>query len=473
MPVPVISIAQMREWEQVSWDAGRSVDVVMREAGRTVANEARFMTRPDEPVLVLTGKGNNGGDAKYAAEYLDDRKVALIDASRPGGLLDELPNALADIRARNGIVIDGLFGIGLNRPLEGHWRKLIEELNRADVRVLAVDVPSGLNADTGELMGVAVCATTTVTFGGPKNAMIWHKTAEHIGRLVVAAEIGLVACPFSGSPNWSLEQDFHGFPPRRPVHGHKSTFGHLAILAGSQGYHGAAVLAARAAHRAMPGLVSVFTPPPAYPFVASQLQQSMVHPWSGEIGLPDSTTAIVIGPGLAGPDLNAELRSFAVKLWTESELTVIADASALDWLPADVSFPGCRIVTPHPGEAARMLQMSGAEIQADREKAAGRLRERVGGCVVVLKGQQTVIADDQGITINSTGCPELGQGGSGDVLAGYLGGLAAQPALSAELPRTIRYAVWEHGRVAEQLSAERTAWDLNDLIPRLGNARGG
>lgn len=471
MPVPVISVAQMREWEQASWDAGRSVDAVMRLAGRAIADEARRMTRAKEPILILAGKGNNGSDSRYAAEYLDDRKVALIDASHPTGLLEELPNALSEIRSQNGLVIDGLFGIGLNRPLEGEWITLIQELNDAGERVLAVDVPSGLDAHTGEIMGIAVQASSTVTFGAPKFGMTLPKNAALVGRLTVAADIGLIDCPFSGSPNWTLTQDFTNFPPPRPIHGHKGTFGHLAILAGSQGYHGAAVLTARAAQRAMPGLVSVYTTPTAYPPVGSQLQQSMVHPGTSNIELPASTTAILIGPGLAGTDVRNEWKDWAAQLWQESELAMIVDASALDWLPKNTQTRAPRVITPHPGEAGRLLNVSNSEIQADREKSAATLSRQYGDCHVVLKGHQTVIADRDGTTINSTGCPELGQGGSGDALAGYLAGLMAQPLLRDEPERTVRYAVWEHARVAEQLSAENDAWDLNDFIPRLGNSR--
>jgi len=471
MPVPIISVAQMREWEQASWDAGRSVDAVMRLAGRAIADEARRLTRAEEPILILAGKGNNGSDSRYAAEYLDDRKVALIDASQPAGLLEELPNALADIRSHNGLVIDGLFGIGLNRPLEGDWRTLIEELNAADERILAVDVPSGLNADTGEILGDAVRACSTVTFGAPKTGMTLPKSTNLVGRLSVAATIGLIDCPFANSPNWTLANDFENYPPARPIQGYKSTFGHLAIIAGSQGFHGAAVLSARSAHRAMPGLVSVYTTPTAYPLVGSQLQQSMVHPCSAQTELPASTTAILMGPGLAGSDIDDDWKEWAAQLWKKSPLPMVVDASALDWLPQNVQPRGLRIITPHPGEASRMLEIPSSDIQGDREKTADAIRRHYGDCHVVLKGHQTVIADNEGTTFNSTGCPELGQGGSGDVLAGYLGGLIAQPMLCEKPGRTVRYAVWEHARVAEQLSERQAAWDLNDLVPRLGNSR--
>jgi ADP-dependent NAD(P)H-hydrate dehydratase / NAD(P)H-hydrate epimerase len=471
MPVPVISVAQMREWEESTWGSGQTVEAVMRRAGQAVANRAQKMTAPGAEILVLAGKGNNGGDAKYGAEYLSERKVTLIDASDPVAARTRLSEKLPAARATDGLVIDGLFGIGLNRPLSVEWVRLITALNDGGVRILAIDIPSGLDSDTGVDYGAAVRAAATVTFGAPKVGMIQPQSVESVGRLEVAADIGLIPCPFAGDPQWTLTSDFSGFPPRRSAHGHKGTFGHLAILAGSQGFHGAAVIAARAAHRAMPGLVSAFTTTAAYPLVAGQLQQTMVHPWSAAAELPATTTAVLVGPGLAGPDIPQSLNDRVRELWEQSPLPVVADASALDSLPTGGDHPGIRIITPHPGEAARMLNATSNEVQADRLTAACRLSAKYGGCQVILKGSRTITCGEQGPAfLNSTGNAGLGQGGSGDALAGYLAGLVAQPLLQKDLDRLIRFAVWEHGHTADCLAAERFAWDLEDFIPRLGNS---
>ena len=158
------------------------------------------------------------------------------------------------LKRRPALIIDGLFGIGLNRPLDGPWTWLIDFVNAAGVPILAVDVPSGLDADTGVAPGVAIQASLTLTLGAPKRGLLEASAVVFVGRLEVATEIGLVAGSHASETNWTLPQDFIGYPPRRPVASHKGTFGHLAIVAGSSGYHGAAVLAARGAQRAQPGL---------------------------------------------------------------------------------------------------------------------------------------------------------------------------------------------------------------------------
>ena len=464
MSVPVVSVAQMREWEESTWASGQAVDTVMRQAGRAVAECAMRMTRSGDAIVVLAGKGNNGGDAKYAAEYTKDRKVFLIDASNPVDACSEFT-----LSKTPRLIIDGLFGIGLNRALNEEWISLIDAVNKSEAPVLAVDSPSGLNCDTGEVMGAAIRAAVTVTFAAPKTGLIGNEFAEHVGKLYVADRIGLIDCPFDGDLRWTLPGDFTNFPNLRPDGGHKGTFGHLAILAGSLGFHGAAVLAARAAHRAMPGLVSLFTTKAAHPLVASQLQQTMVHPFAGK--LPDNASAILVGPGLAGPDVTDELIEFVRTMWLETPLPMIVDASALDWLPRGAHASAPRVITPHPGEAARLLQIPNTKVQQDRVKAAANLREHY-DCQVVLKGRQTLVRGLTGTThINSTGNSGLGQGGSGDVLAGYLAGLLAQPLLRDDLDRLIRFGVWEHGCVADQLAGSRYAWDLEDLVPLLGNSR--
>ena len=203
------------------------------------------------------------------------------------------------------LIIDGLFGIGLNRPLDDGWKKFITAVNESKIPVLAVDVPSGLNADTGEptISGMAIEAAVTLTVGAPKTGMLAQAAWPFVGRLEVADDVGLIPCPHAGELNWTLPDDFENFPPRRAVAGHKGTFGHLAIIAGSLGFHGAAVLAARAAQRAQPGLVTLFTQENVYHVVAAQLQSVMVELWTPDLKLPDTVTAVLIGPGLAAPGL--------------------------------------------------------------------------------------------------------------------------------------------------------------------------
>jgi NAD(P)H-hydrate epimerase len=368
------------------------------------------------------------------------------------------------------LVVDGLFGIGINRPLAANWIHFLQTINESGARVLAVDVPSGLNGDTGEPMGNAIQATLTVTLGTIKEGLLRPSAWRFVGRLEVAPDIGLVPCPFQTELNWISAEDFRHFPPRRPVAAHKGTFGHLAIFAGSLGYHGAAVLAARGAQRAQPGLITLYVPRNVYVPIASQVQSVMVQPNDMDFDLPPVGTAILAGPGLASPDVPTRFRRFIGKLWSDSPAPVIVDASALDWLPAGaVEQNVLRVITPHPGEAARLLDTTTAHVQADRRTAVRELSRRFGNCWVVLKGHQTLIGQSAGnIFVNSSGNPHLAQGGSGDLLAGYLAGLLAQPPLLDSVERTIGYAIWQHGATADDLQATQRNWTVEQLATVLG-----
>jgi len=425
------------------------------------------MTKPGDTVLILAGKGHNGDDARLAGEQISGRAIRVLQVNDPVSATKEISQMLL---SQIGLIIDGLFGIGLNRPLNADWVELIRQINESRVAILAVDVPSGLNADTGKTMPEAIRAMQTTTLGAPKRGLVAANAWEFVGRLEVAPDIGLISCPISGELNWTLAQDFSHFPPPRAVAGHKGAFGHLSIVAGSLGYHGAAVLAARAAQRAQPGLITLCTSPAVYQPVAAQLQAPMVRPWTEDLELPENTTAILIGPGLAARDLPEFIRVFTRRIWQESPLPVIVDASALEWLPpGSVRGGGLRVMTPHPGEAARLLQSTSAKVQQDRASALRELSRRFGGCTVVLKGHQTLVGGSDGrVLINSSGNPHLAQGGSGDLLAGYLAGFLAQPLLQRDAFSAIRYAVWQHGVSADQLQSQRVNWTIEDLAVKLG-----
>lgn len=469
MSLPVLSVAQMRQWEQASWDAGRSQAEVIQNAGRAVARTALRLTQRGARILILAGKGHNGDDARCAAPFLTEREVGLLNVRDPAVDLD---GVMAKLRERPTLVIDGLFGIGLSRPLDAAWTQLIEQVNRANVPVLAVDVPSGLNADTGEPQNVAICAETTLTFGAPKRGLIAQSSYPFVGRLEVAADIGLVPFAFTEEWQWSESTDFGEYPPIRRVDGHKGTFGHVAIFAGSEGYHGAAVLAARGALRARPGLVSVFCERHVYTAVASQLQAAMVHPFKPAVHLPATCTGLVIGPGLASSELDPVWKDFANEQWQNSAHAVVVDASALEWIEkGPTPLNSRRVLTPHPGEAARLLGTNSSAVQANRVAALRELSSRYGNCWIVLKGHQTLIGRNGGeIFVNGTGNPCLAQGGAGDALSGFLGGLLAQPKLQAQPLKAIRYAVWMHGLAADLLSGTGRVWTLNELLNTLGDS---
>jgi len=471
MSAPIITIEQMRQWEQASWAAGKKEEEVIQRVGAAAARALAGLTRKRARVLILAGKGNNGADARAVAAHLKDRDCRAIEAADPEAALGQLQQELA---AGADWIVDGLFGIGLNRPLGAEWQELIRVVNAAKAPVLALDTPSGLHADTGQAMGEAVHAAITLTVGAPKLGLVQPAAWPHTGRLLVVSDIGLVPCPIQSPRQWTLPEDFADFPPARPIWGHKGHFGHAVILAGSAGYHGAAVLAARAAQRARPGLITLFTAPETYVPAAAQLQAVMVRSWPKKPIWPERASAFLCGPGLAAIGPDRPMAEAARKLWMEADAPVVADASALDWLPEGAPrSEALRVITPHPGEAARMLGTSASEVQADREAALRKLSAKFGGCWVVLKGWQTLVGRGTGpVWWNGTGSSDLAQGGSGDVLAGFLVGLLANPIHRQDPAAAIRYAVWEHGAAADRLSRRRPNWAVEDLAGELGRGGG-
>jgi NAD(P)H-hydrate epimerase len=469
MPVPVVTVSQMREWENATWATGVSPEEVIRRVGEAIAKRALFMTGHGDLVLVIVGKGNNGQDARAAAANLPDRRVEILQVTHPEADLVTLEQLLASTPR---LIIDGLFGIGLDRPLDETWVRFIERVNAAKALVLSVDVPSGINADTGEVREGAIRADITVTAGAPKCGLLAPSALAYVGRLEVAADIGLPGVEGEPEASWTLPGDFAGYPPARHIASHKGSYGHLAILAGSLGYHGAAALAARAAQRAQPGLITLRTTEQVYHAVAPQLQAVMVTPFVPNADLPADYTAYLIGPGLAGQEAVEQMKPVTRRLWRDSTAPVIVDASALDWLALDVVPKNAvRVITPHPGEAARLLRSSPKQIEANRPEALRNISRRFGNCWVILKGHQTLIGRATGeIYVNSSGNPHMAQGGSGDVLAGYLAGLLAQPALQEDIPTALKFGVWQHGAAADELQVVRRNWVIEDLVEAIGGA---
>jgi NAD(P)H-hydrate epimerase len=427
------------------------------------------LTRTGDSILLLAGKGHNGDDVRAAQMNLPERRVELFEVTDPAAALPILEKWLL---ARPDLIIDGLFGIGVNRPLGPEWVQFIERLNAARLPILAVDVPSGLNADTGQPQGAAVQARVTITVGAPKQGMLLETAWPFVGRLEVASNVGLVPCPVTTELQWTLPEDFADYPPPRAPWTHKGSYGHLAIVAGSLGYHGAAVLAARGAQRAQPGLITLRTLEPAYHAIAAQLQAVMVRPWVPDMKMPGPWTAVLVGPGLASEDVPDPTKMFTRYLWRDSLVPVVVDASALDWLRVEpVPKPAIRVMTPHPGEAARLLRTTAQQIQANRVAALRDISRRFGHAWVVLKGHQTLVGRSSGeVFVNCSGNPHMAQGGSGDLLAGFLAGFLAQPELATDLLKVVRYAVWEHGAAADQLQARLSNWVVEDLVEELGQA---
>lgn len=460
---PLYSVAEIRDIEQ---RAAQTLPpgALMQRAGRAAANMALEMTR-DQAVLVLAGPGNNGGDALEAAANLARAgvDVAIIHLAGGGTVPPETAHALARAQASDarfinplpdvtgwGLVIDGLFGIGLGRPLSGAARALAEAVNASGCPVLALDVPSGLDADTGALIGpdgVAIAASRTITFIADKPGLHTFAGRDAAGDVFVAGleiDPALLPEPTAGLNDCAL---FAERLALRKHNSHKGSFGDVAIVGGAAGMSGAAVLAARGALFSGAGrvFVAAIDPGPSFDSVQPEIMFREASSFKGA----DST--LVLGPGMG--DSATAIRVLVKAL--DGPAPLVIDADALNLIAGSPDLQGHlqrrdgnAVLTPHPLEAARLLGVTAAVVQQDRLAAARELAARF-GAVVVLKGSGTVIADAAGmVLINTTGNPGLATGGTGDVLAGLCGSLLAQgwPAWEAALG-----AVWMHGAAADWL----------------------
>lgn len=458
---PLYSVAEIRDIEHAA-AARLPAGTLMQRAGQAAADCALGMLGGGY-VLVLAGPGNNGGDALEAAAnlVLAGIDVSVLHLAGSATVAPETAHALERARASGaefidtlpqergwGLVIDGLFGIGLARPLEGAARELVQALNRVGGPVLALDVPSGLDADTGALIGphgVALRAVQTITFIADKPGLHTFAGRDYAGEVIVAA-LGIESLPQASAGLNDPERFAAQLTPR--LHdSHKGSFGDVAIVGGAAGMMGAAVLAARGALFTGAGRVFVASldPGPAYDSVQSEIMFRSAADYNG------SNSTLVLGPGMG--DSAGAIRALVKALDGPSPL--VLDADALNLVAASPDLQGHLsarsapvIMTPHPLEAARLLGVTAGVVQGDRLAAAREIAARF-GAVVVLKGSGSVIADKDGLAmINPTGNPGLASGGTGDVLAGVCGSLLAQgwPAWEAALG-----AVWMHGAAADLL----------------------
>lgn len=344
--------------------------------------------------------------------------------------------------------------------------EVTNSINPSVYRIFTIDNPSGLDK-TGAPSPVAITAERTYTVGAIKEMLVRSGVKRYTGELELVEDIGLLKCDqtselYTSKPPLSQKTvDYET---------HKGKRGHVLVLAGSLGYHGAAVLATRAATAAMPGLVTLCTMPEVYIPVASQLQVQMVFPWDKLWQIPKTITAILIGPGLANPNISEFFWQCVNDLWTNWEGTVVVDASALDHLPKTPrNNPNAiRVITPHPGEAARLLNCKPSDIQKNRKGSLKQLSVLFPNTTIVLKGHHTLVgsSNDKEIFINLCDDPGLAQGGTGDVLAGYIAGTLAIPSntpIQGRVAETVMY----HGLAAKHLSKNATSWDAGDLISYL------
>jgi hydroxyethylthiazole kinase-like uncharacterized protein yjeF len=480
---PVVTTAEMRALDRATIDdVGIPAVTLMETAGRAVADAAlRMLGSERGHVAVVCGPGNNGGDGFVAARVLRDRGVDAVvylaaprdavvgDArihleilERAGGIVRMLamPEQLAELDARvidAALVIDALFGVGLKRAVEGHLAEVVTMMLMAE-RVLAVDIPSGLDADTGRTLGTAVIAERTVTMGALKIALCSAPGFARCGEVEVA-DIGIPAALIaSTSVGVGVVEaaDIARCLPHPQVLDHKGRRGHVVVVGGSPGMRGAGRLAASAVLRAGAGLCTLAADAgPAGDLDAPDAVMTRPLETGAPIGgLLEGKAAVVIGPGLG----QSQIAAARVAEVLGSGVPAVLDADALNVLasePAAIAGAvGPVVVTPHPGEASRLLGITVGEVEADRVAAARVLASRT-RAVVVLKGARTLICDgtagDGLCTINPSGGPALATGGSGDVLAGAIGALLAQGLSAGDAARAGAYV---HGAAGDALARQ-------------------
>lgn len=476
MGAPIATASQVRAFDAYTIQTlGVPSVALMETAGRAVVDvaRARYAPRLREGVWVVCGRGNNGGDGYVIARTLRLAGVpvsvwGLGGAHSPdGGVMRLAAEAVgvpviesesAPWPRTPGLIIDALLGSGVDRPLEGAARARVEAMNAAGCPVLAVDLPSGLCGDTGRALGVATRAAITVTFGWEKLGLVLEPGADYAGEVIVA-DIGLVAGP--EAPRWPLTRldraEVARRLPSRAAASHKMSHGHLAVVAGSVARAGAAVLVCAAAIRSGCGLVSLFIPPAALPRLGALPPEVMLRLDPPEPSAFEGFSAAAIGPGVGVDEASAaSLRA----LWRALPLPAVFDADGLTALAHDPRpSPHPRAITPHPGEAGRLLGRTSPEVQADR---LGALQALSPLAPTLLKGRHTLISGDTP-SFNPTGHAGLAVAGAGDVLTGLVGGLLAQ-GLRAE--DALCVGAYVHGLAADQLGpGPLTASELAYALP--------
>jgi NAD(P)H-hydrate epimerase len=515
----VLTAAEMREVDRLTTErAGIRSAALMERAGGSAAQfiRQRLPNLERRLIFVLCGKGNNGGDGFVAALQL------LGMGARPEVILFGDPNELKGDAADNlrrwenasgelhvvrssaewskwksqidqcDILVDALLGTGARGVVEGLLRDVIESVNARESRcpLVAVDIPSGLHADTGEVQGAAVEADYTVTFTAPKVGMFQREAQRYLGELVVrniGSPAELIEEIGQGNLRWSEPSEFGRFAKRRKADGNKGDYGHALIVAGSVAKSGAAVLASWSALRTGAGLVTVATPEPVLPIVAAHTPEIMTEPLvateAGSVSLRSleygkfdailkGKRSLGMGPGLTTQDETQQfIRKIAGK---RNSIPLVLDADGLNAFAGRAgelkNAEGLIAVTPHPGEMARLTGLKTSEVQARRLKLALE-SAAAWNAHVILKGHNTIVAAPDGKAfINSTGNPGMGTGGTGDVLTGMLSALTAQFG-TENWERLLAFGVYLHGLAGDIAYADfdeapLMAGDLVRAIPR-------
>jgi hydroxyethylthiazole kinase-like uncharacterized protein yjeF len=433
MLLPLYTAEEMRAAEQ-----GHDVEAMMARAGRAVAEELLRRFPEARRIAAVCGKGANGGDGRIALRV-------LADAGRETS--EETEGA--------DVVIDALFGTGFHGAPRDDAARAIERINAAGVPVVSVDLPSGVNASSGEVDGAVVDADLTVTMHGPKVGLAVAPGRFHAGDVVVA-DIGIVA---RETEHRLVGEEILRLVPRKRHEDTKYTAGSVLVVGGAPGTTGAVCLAAEAAFRADAGYVAVVTHADAMPVVEGRVLEAVKAPLDRVDELAERASAVALGPGLGRGD---EERALVRRLLAELDVPIVVDADALFELEPE-DWRAARVLTPHSGELGRLLGEESSWIDAHRLEAVSRAVDRF-RCVVLLKGADTIVgAPAESTLVVTAGTPALATAGSGDVLTGVVASFLAkgmEPRLAAAA------AAFAHGRAAE-LGPERglIASDLVEALP--------
>ena len=526
----ILIAAQMREADRLTTERyGVPSDLLMENAGAAIASYLAdaYPEINTYRVLILCGKGNNGGDGLVVARRLRERGLApsVVLFAEPSAMRGDAATNLARWQRGNGdlrvvtskaewdvareilteadLIVDALLGTGLTGPVEGLFAQVIEDVNtRSNVdaahssahpakrrRIVAVDMPSGLASDAVDYGGPVIMADATVTLTAPKVGQMVSPRAASVGKLVVR-EIGTPPELLDDDPHlklhWLEPREFRALPLVRRADSNKGTYGHALIVAGSLGKSGAAVMAGRSALRSGAGLVTVATPLDVLPIVAAGMPELMTAPllstetgsasmanfdYDRFAGIVHGKRVVAIGPGLT---TDVQASQFIRTAVMGTELPVILDADGLNAFDGETDKLNARktqllVITPHPGEMARLLGSTAAEVQKRRLDVALEAAARW-HAYVILKGYHTILALPDGRAyVNSTGNPGMATGGTGDVLTGILAGLTAQFGTD-HWERALGLGIYLHG-LAGDLAAARVgeaplvATDLIESLP--------
>ena len=501
--LPLVTASEMKEIDRKSAEAfGTPTLDLMENAGKGLAKVIQKHYPDAERIAIFCGKGNNGGDGLVAARHLSGKaNVVVFLLCRKNEIngnakvnLDKFKGKLFEITeeedfrktvsgaAKADIIVDAILGTGLISGVSGRLKAVIDGINALNKKVVAADIPSGIDPNTGQIMGAAIKSELTITFGIPKAGLYLFPGSDYSGKIEVI-DIGFPDALVSGEgiKTGIIEKaDITPLFPERPKDTHKGIFGHLLVVAGSRGKTGAAAMASNAALRSGAGLVTLAVPKNLQPIYEMKLTEVMTEPlsesekWSisenalGEIlALSEGKNAVALGSGIEPTSAAVKVMAGLIK---ELSHPVVIDAGGIDAIIANRDIlknaKGPRIITPHPGEMGRLLGISSMNVQADRVGIAKAFAEE-NNVVVVLKGAHTVIAVPEGRAfINTTGNPGMATAGTGDALTGIIGGLLAQ---GFNPEHAALASVYLHGVAGDMVKDEKGEYGImaTDLIEKI------